>query len=127
MGRAYIQKGMYEEAIVQLRKGRELAGDIPNILGALGQAFGLSGQAGEARRILDELRQLSASRFVPCTSVSLVHLGLGETEQALQSFEEECNRREIVLQPLKVHPAYDQLRGEPRFTAILQRMGLLPA
>ncbi len=127
MGRAYIQKGMYEEAIAHLRKGRELAGDIPNILGALGQAFGLSGQAGEARRILGELTQLSTSRHVPCTSLALVHLGLGEKERALEILEEGCRQREIVLQPLKVHPAFDELRGEPRFTAILQRMRLLPA
>jgi hypothetical protein len=117
---------MYEEAITQLQKGRELAGEIPNILGALGQAFGLSGQAEAARRILDELRQLSTTRYVPCTCMALVHLGLGQREQALEILEEGCRQREIVLQPLKVHPAYNDLRGERRFTAILNRIGLLP-
>ncbi|MEO8126005.1 MAG: tetratricopeptide repeat protein [Bryobacteraceae bacterium] len=126
MGRAYIQKGMYEEAIVQLQRGRALAGEVPNILGALGQAFGLGGRVKDARRTLDELTQLSETRFVPCTSLALVHLGLGEKAQALEILEEGCNQRQIVLQSLMVHPAYSDLRGEPRFTAILRKIGLLP-
>ena len=126
MGRAYIQKGMYDEAIVQLKKGRELAGEIPNILGALGQAYGLSGRVKEARQTLDELERLAKSRFVPCTSLALVRLGLGEKEQALEILEEGCRQRELVLQSLMVHPAYADLRGEPRFTAILRKIGLLP-
>ena len=42
MGRAYTQKGMYEEAISMLQKGRSLSGDMPNILGALGQTYALA-------------------------------------------------------------------------------------
>ena len=37
-------KGMYGEAIEMLEKGRALSGDIPNVLGALGQAYALSGR-----------------------------------------------------------------------------------
>ena len=41
MGRVYAQKGMYEEAITMLQKGRSLAGEIPSILGALGQTYAM--------------------------------------------------------------------------------------
>jgi serine/threonine-protein kinase len=126
LGRAYIQKGMYREAIGHLEKGRLLAGDIPNILGALGQAWGLSGSADKARRFLAELQQLSKGRYVPCTGMALIHLGLGEKEKALDLLESGCEQRQPVLASLKVHPAYDTLREEPRFKAILKRIGLLP-
>ncbi len=51
--------------------------------------------------------------------------GLGEREEALSALEEGCKQRQMFLQPLKVHPAYDDLRNEPRFTASLQQMGLM--
>ena len=83
MGRAYIQKKMYREAIGHLEKGRLLAGDIPNILGALGQAWALSGNADKARGFLAELQQLSQRNYVPSTGMALIHLGLGEKNKAL--------------------------------------------
>jgi TolB-like protein/Flp pilus assembly protein TadD len=126
MGRAYIQLGMYEEAIAHLEKGRSLAGDVPNILGALGQAWALSGNTAEARKFLKQLQQLSKTSYIPCSGIALIHLGLGEKEKALEILEAGCEQRHLVLATLKVHPAYDDLRGEPRFSAILQRMGLLP-
>jgi tetratricopeptide (TPR) repeat protein len=49
MGRAYAQKGLYEEAITMLQKGRSLSGDIPNILGALGQTYALANRPADAR------------------------------------------------------------------------------
>ena len=126
MGRAYTQKGMYEEAITMLQKGRSLSGDIPNILGALGQTYALASRPADARRLLEELSELSKRRHVPSTCFALIHLGLGEKQQALQWLENGRQKRELPLVALKVHPAYDDLRGEPRFQSLLQQIGLAP-
>ncbi len=124
MGRAYTQKGMYEEAITMLQKGRSLSGDMPNILGALGQTYALASRPAEARRLLEELAELSKRRHVSSTCFALIHLGLGEKEQALDWLETGARGRETPLAGLKVHPAYDNLRGEPRFQALLRTLGL---
>jgi serine/threonine-protein kinase len=126
IGRAYIQKGMYDEAIALLHKGRSLAGEVPNILGALGQALALSGKRSEARQLLHQLQELSQHRHVACSSFALIHTGLGEKERALEILEAGCEQRQPVLVALNVHPAYDDLRGEPRFNAILKRIGFNP-
>jgi serine/threonine-protein kinase len=126
MGRAFIQLGKYEKAISHLEKGRALAGDVPNILGALGQAWALSGNHEKGREFLAALGQLSKSRYVPCAGFALIHLGLGEKEKALEFLEMGCEQRHLMLATLNIHPAYDDLRGTPRFDAILRRMGLLP-
>ncbi|HVW84475.1 MAG TPA: tetratricopeptide repeat protein [Bryobacteraceae bacterium] len=123
-GRALIQKGQYEEGIRMLEKGRALVGDVPNILGALGQAHALNGNADKAREILQELRSPSREGIVPFTCMAIVHLGLGETDQALDALERACERRETPLNGLKVHPVYDGLRGHPRFEALLRRVRL---
>jgi serine/threonine-protein kinase len=49
MGRAYTQKGDYAEAVAMLQKGRSMAGDLPNILGALGQTYA-TGRPARRRR-----------------------------------------------------------------------------
>jgi len=124
MGRTYTQMGKYEEAIAMLQKGRSLSGDVPNILGCLGQTYALAGRPSEARRMLAELAELSKRRHVASTCCALIHVGLGEKEQALAWLEKACDNRELSLSVLKIHPAYDDLRGEPRFQAILRQIGL---
>jgi serine/threonine-protein kinase len=124
MGRAYTQMGMYEEAITMLQKGRSLSGDIPNILGALGQTYALASRPAEARRLLEELSELANRRHVPSSCFALIHLGLGEKERALEWLETGCQKRELPMVALKVHPAYDGLREEPRFQSLLRKIGL---
>ncbi len=63
LGRVYAQQGKFQDAITMLEKGRSIAGDIPNILGALGQVYALSGQPERAREILRQLRAKGAERL----------------------------------------------------------------
>lgn len=121
-GRACVQMGRYEQAIEMLQKGRSLAGEIPGILGALGQAYGLSGDERRARELLIELGRLAQGGYVPSACFAVVHLGLGEKGKALDYLEQGCNSREWSLTAIKVHPVYDSLRGEPRFQALLRRV-----
>ena len=123
MGRAYLLKSMYAEAIEKLETGRSLAGDLPNIIGALGEAHARAGNRAEARRLLDSLHALQRYRPVHAPAFALIHLGLGEKDAALEWLERGAADRHSPIVALKVHPAYDELRTSPRFAAILQRIG----
>jgi len=127
MGRVYIQKGMYGQAIEMLERARGMMGDLPTLVGALAQAHGLNGDKAEARALLARLKALSKERFVPYTAFAFGHLGLGEPELALDWLEKSCGRQELGICNAMVHPGYDELRGEPRFDALLHRMGLTGA
>jgi serine/threonine-protein kinase len=122
MGRAYLQMGNYPEALAMLQKGRSLAGDLPSILGAMGQTYALLGDLHRARETLLELERLANVKYVPAASFAVIHLGLGETHRALECLEKGCELRESQLTAIKVHPVYDPLRGEPRFHALLRRL-----
>jgi serine/threonine-protein kinase len=124
IGRAYIQLGRYSEALEMLEKGRSLGGDVPHILGAIGQAFALSGDDRAARGVLAKLQLLAAQGYVPSSCFAVVHLGLGENEIALDWLERGCEQHEMTVSVLKVHPVYDCLRSEARFQAILKKLGL---
>lgn len=123
IGRVYIQLGCYSEAIAMLRKGREIGGDIPNILAALGQAHALSGDREQAEGMLAELQTMANMRYVPSNSLALIHLALGNRDLALDCLERGVNRRELPICNLNVHPIYAPLRSEPRFQALLARIG----
>ncbi len=124
MGRVYLQQGRYADAIAMLEKGRSLAGDVPNILAAMGQAHALAGQRHRALEILAHLLTLARTRYIPSTCFAVVHLGLGDSEGALACLERGCEQRDPPLTALKVHPLYDPLRESPRFQALLGQLGL---
>jgi hypothetical protein len=54
----------------------------------------------------------------------MANLGMGDKEQALRWLEEGFSERSTALVWLKVDPAYDPLRSEPRFQALLSKLGL---
>ena len=126
MGRLLSLMGRYDEAIATLEKARSLAGPVPRILGALGQTLALAGRKVEAHRYLDQLEALAKTECVPSVCFAIVHLGLGDHSSALSHLDKACERREMAVGALGVHPLYDPLRSEPRFNQLLQRIHLLP-
>jgi hypothetical protein len=93
-----------------------------SIVAAFGEVSGRAGDRAAARRILGQLTARAAAQYVPATSFALVHLGLGERQEALRYLEQGCERHDISMVSLNTHPIYDDLRREPRFEALLRRM-----
>jgi serine/threonine-protein kinase len=122
LGRVYTQQEKFSDAIRMLEKGRSIAGDVPNILGALGQAYALNGQSDRARELLRELEQTAKNSWVPSTVFAIVHIGLKEYDRALHWLERGCILHEIPMTALKVHPVYDPIRATPRFQAVLRQL-----
>jgi len=126
MGRVLSLMGKYDLAIESLERARELGGDLPNILSALGEVLARAGRRSEALGVLKELEVISQTRWVPASCLAILHLGLGDHSAALNYLEAATGRRELTVVALKVHPLFDPLRAEPRFERLLQRIGLLP-
>jgi len=122
IGLSYVQKRMYEEGISELRR----AEDNPDSRALLGYAYAVAGRRGEARKILDELNQLSRQKYVASVPVAIIHIGLGEKEQALDWLEKGYDERLWEMGMLKVNPVFDPLRSEPRFQDLIRRVELTP-
>jgi serine/threonine-protein kinase len=119
LGRARALQGNYLDALRMLDQGLAMAGEIPNILAAMGQVYGLGGEPDRAREMLGRLERIASTGYVPTTAFAIVHLGLGELDVALDWLEKGLERRDMPLTSLLTHPVYDSLRGEPRFRALL--------
>jgi TolB-like protein/Tfp pilus assembly protein PilF len=77
-----------------------------------------------ARGILAELEKGTSLGYSGTCDRALVHLGLGERERALDLLERGAEEHAEWMNFLAVDPRFDELRKEPRFQTILQRVGL---
>ena len=119
----FIFKKMWDEAIPTLKKLIELTAGSAFALSTLGLAYGSAGMRDDALKILERLDGLSKDRYVGSLWRALVWTGLDEKSKALENLEKAYLERESIMALLKIFPIYDSLRSEPRFQALLKKMG----
>jgi tetratricopeptide (TPR) repeat protein len=125
LGRYYCQKGMAKEGLGFLKRAVELSPDDPLIRADLAHCHAVSGQAEEARRLLGEIEAESRRHYVDPAALALIHLGLGERENALAYLEAAYEAGSLMLPEIGVDSRYDTLESEKRFQDLLHRIGLL--
>jgi tetratricopeptide (TPR) repeat protein len=121
IGLLYLQTGAYDKAIAALKKAIEFSGG-PQVKAALANAYAVSGQTREAKKILAELTDRSRQTYAPPFDVALAYVGLGDHDQAFAWLEKAYDERARAMLSLKVHPGLDPLRSDPRFIALVRRM-----
>jgi serine/threonine protein kinase/tetratricopeptide (TPR) repeat protein len=112
-------------AIAELRKATALNSE-PWIAGTLGLAYARSGDKAQARKVLEDLQQRAKKRHVTPYWIGMVYMGLGEKEEALRWLEKAYEERSAWMCFIKMDPALDALRSEPRFQVLLRKMNFPP-
>jgi serine/threonine-protein kinase len=120
------QESSYAEAIAAAQAGALDGQERPAMVAILGYAYGMSGNKGEARKVLAQLIELSKRRYVSPYDLAVVHMGLGDKEQALRELRRSYEERAPHLVLLKAEPIFDSLRSDPRFHQLLKDMRLEP-
>lgn len=124
LGRLQIAQGQKAEGIAELRRAVELGPDTTRAKAHLATQLALHGQADEARAILEQIRMRMQAGYVPPTSPAMVLAALGESAAALDEMERAYELRDTRLVELAGDPSWAPLRGQPRFEALLRRLGL---
>jgi TolB-like protein/Flp pilus assembly protein TadD len=123
LGQTYEEEGKLDEAIAEYRKANALE-STPANFAMLAYAYAKTGHVAETRKILDKLTDLSAQRYVGAYPLAIVHLALGEKEEALRLLEKSFAERDILLQGLfgriKIDKRLDPLRNDPRFQKLVE-------
>jgi TolB-like protein/Tfp pilus assembly protein PilF len=125
LGMAYEQKGEVVKAIDEFKKAYRFEKNAI-VLGFLGHAYAQAGRMDEARKILEELEELSKRIYVPAFSIGLIYTSLGQNTQAFEWFEKAYAAQNEWLNWWKVAPEVDILRSDPRFQDLLSRLNLMP-
>jgi eukaryotic-like serine/threonine-protein kinase len=121
------RRGDIAGAIASLRKGYELSGEE---IGAKALAEARTEKDYEkveeavARFRLGEVEALAKERYISPLDLARLQAQVGEREKALASLEEAFAERSAGLVFLKVDRAWDRIRDDPRFAALVRRVGI---
>ena len=119
LGLALELKGATAEAIAEYQKAFELSDD-PTALAFVAHAEANTGRPNDARQILARLTEAAKTRYVAAYAFAVIHLALGEKDQALDWLEKNARDHAAPYSNLvKVDPYLDPLRGDPRFEALV--------
>jgi TolB-like protein/tetratricopeptide (TPR) repeat protein len=124
LGRTYEQLEEYDKAMRAFERARALAPGSPNALASIARCHALMGHTGEARRLLNELLERRSRQFLHLTGPAIVCFALGDVDRAFELLDTACNERSIWLIWMKIAPAFDGIRSDPRFQDLLRRLHL---
>jgi len=123
---ACSQSGRHEQALTAAQKAVEASQGAPHAVAMLGYARAAAGHRAEAEKVLEDFQDWSRARYVPSYYMGLICAGLGDKDRAFLWLEKALQERFVLMCYLRVEPAFDGLRGDPRFAGLLRQMGLEP-
>ena len=116
LARAHMQKGMYEEAL-------EANGRAGHDKGERAFILAVAGRRDEALRLTEELMRSDLAVRRPF-SIACLYAALGETETAFVWLQRAYDTRQADLASIKIDPALDPIRSDPRYVELVRRVGL---
>jgi TolB-like protein len=120
----YTKQKKYREAIAELDIATEASHGNSDTTSMRAYVWALLGERVKAQAVLDELKKEAAQRYVPPWSISVIFLGLGDLDQAFAWLEKGCDERDPHVTFIADDHRWDSVRADPRFIAIMKRVGL---
>ena len=122
LGLALQFSGRLKEAIPEYQKAVELNND-PYSISMLVQAYARNGQPEEAKKALAHLQEVAKSDDPPAYAFAVAYTSMGEKERAIEELERAYNGgNKSYLFLLPVDPLLNDLHGDSRFQALVQKI-----
>jgi len=122
LAHAYLQKGMYAEAIASMERAAALSGARDRA--QLAYIHAMAGDDMRARQILSELLATEREPELLGFHFGMAYAGLGALDEVFRWLEAAFDQRGSFMSLLAVSAGFDRVRGDARFDRMLQRMGL---
>jgi serine/threonine protein kinase/Flp pilus assembly protein TadD len=124
LGQAYLAKRDDENAFEELEQALKLSGNETSFKAELANAYAVTGKKPEALAILHDLLALASKQYVSPYNLAVVYVGLGDKDAAFKWLNKAYDERSVRLINIAVHPRFASLRSDPRFAALVKRIGL---
>jgi len=121
---AYAYAGQPEKAIEECEKALAGRQNVPTLRLMAATTYAKVGRIAEARSILDETEKAWTPGSASSTYIAAIHGRLGEKDAAFEWLEKALRDRVGLLVHFKSHPLFDDLHGDPRFEALVKRIGI---
>jgi len=119
LGKVYEAQGMYEKSL------QEYFGDDPDQLSIHKKLYAEQGSQGLFRDRLEFLLGKAKQGDVRPFSIATIYAQLGDSDRAFEWLNKAAEERSIVFTYFVVDHRWDKMRSDPRYTAVLQRAGLV--
>jgi tetratricopeptide (TPR) repeat protein len=97
LAEVYVQKGMHEQAILEIENAIQLSGRSIFILDDLGYVYARAGHKGKAEQILKDLNELDEEEFVPSYGRVVIYATLQDKDKAMYWFEKAFEERSFLV------------------------------
>jgi tetratricopeptide (TPR) repeat protein len=118
---AYIELNRIPDAVAEAEKATSRGGARESAV--LAYALGVAGRRDEAQEMVRKLLE-QEDRYLPPMHVAMAHVGIGDVDGAFSWLSKACEDHDPHVTGLKIVPAFQSLRGDPRFGELLGRLGL---
>jgi TolB-like protein/DNA-binding winged helix-turn-helix (wHTH) protein/Tfp pilus assembly protein PilF len=125
LGIAFEGTAKLPEAIAEYQKAVELSNGAPDSVTYLAHAYAVIGNRAVAEKLLRNIEEKSKSGEVSPYLAATIYAGLGQKDRAMELIEKSYREKSLdVAWILKPDVRTDNLRSDPRFQRLLQRVGL---
>ncbi|MGB7063279.1 MAG: protein kinase [Candidatus Zixiibacteriota bacterium] len=125
LGGVYLQKSMHQEALREFQKEADIQGGLNQHEQAWrGIAYLKAGSRREAHEVLDDLLEQAKRAYVAPTRLASLYFAFREDDEGFRLLNRACEERDSTLLEIKVDPAFDGVRSDPRFKELLKKVGL---
>jgi serine/threonine protein kinase/predicted Zn-dependent protease len=121
---AYACAGRPKQAMEQCEEALAADRGAPIVRLRVACSYVKIGRTEEARKILQEAESVWKPGDPLSHFIAAAHARLGEKDAAFEWLERAFQERETFLVYFKVHPLFEGLRGDPRFDALVKRIGI---
>jgi tetratricopeptide (TPR) repeat protein len=121
---AHADQGKFDDAIHESQMVVQALGTKPYPLGILGYIYAAAGKDEEAKKVLNQVIDFSKQGYSVSVLVAMVYVGLNDKDKAFEWLEQGYRDQNSLLAYIKVYPPWASLRSDPRYTALLKKMGL---
>ncbi|MDP2982041.1 MAG: tetratricopeptide repeat protein [Candidatus Latescibacter sp.] len=124
LGLNFSGEKKWDKAIASFDTAKTVSASSPFLVGILGYACAMARQKDKAFELLKQLEKLSEERYVSPYYKAFVFAGLDDKDQAFTHLEKAFLEREPQLVLLKLYQVFDSLHDDPRFHALVKKVGL---
>ncbi len=124
IGAAHLAEGNAEEALDWFRRGQAIDSAVRTYDAMIVRALAALGRLDEAAEILSRLEEQSRQQYIRAEYLAMAYAATGDLDRAFEALEKAVQARSAGVIYLHLDPGYDLLRGDPRYAALIERIGL---
>ena len=119
----YIQNGLFNEALEQLKQAQRERRNDPILMFSTGMVYATHGKRADALQIIKQLEEMSGTNLSEAHWIAEIYAALNEKDTAFSWLDRGLATGAVGIF-YKDEPVWDPIRNDPRFGDLLRRMGI---